>query len=241
MEEIIMQLYIEYGTKVIPFQLEYRKRKTMEIRIKPPEEILVVAPKGISKENVIKAVQGKADWIVKKLSEYESLKNRKLEKDYIDGESFLYLGNNYPLQIIEAKYKIPRVMFEENAIKVYIRSVEDENIKKALEKWYRDRALEVIVQRIKYYQQYFKVSPTSIVVKEQKRRWGSCTSKRKILFNWKLIMAPLPVIDYVVVHEMCHLVHMNHSKDFWNLVESILPDYKERKKWLKLNGILMEI
>lgn len=235
------QLTIEHKSRTIPFQVEFRKRRTMEIRIQPPDKIMVIAPVGLSKDIIIKEVQGKADWIIKKLSEYDNMKYKNVKKEYINGEDFMYLGNHYPLLIKDAKYKIPRVDFEENTITIYTSIKEEEKLKNALEKWYREQALEVIIERMKYYQPYFKVKPSSIVIKEQKKRWGSCTSKKKLLFNWRLIMAPMTVIDYVIVHEMCHMVHMDHSKSFWNLVESILPDYKDRKKWLKLNGILMDI
>jgi predicted metal-dependent hydrolase len=236
-----IQLSIEHKSKTIPFQVEFRKRRTMEIRIQPPDQITVIAPLRLSKDTIIKEVQGKADWIIKKLSEYENLNYKNLKKEYIDGEVFMYLGNQYPLLIMDANYKIPRVKFQDNTIVISTSTKEEENLKNALEKWYREKALEVITERIKYYEPYFKVRPSGIVIKEQKKRWGSCTSEKKLLFNWRLIMAPIPVIDYVIVHEMSHMIHMDHSKNFWNQVESILPDYKDRKKWLKLNGILMDL
>jgi predicted metal-dependent hydrolase len=235
-----MQLTIEHESKLISFQLEYRKRRTIEIRIQPPDTIRVLAPAGLAKGIIINEVKKKAEWICKKLEEYQGLHYVQLKKSYVDGETLLYLGKPYYLKIIDADNKIPRVTRIDNILYVYASSREEEKLKKAIEKWYRQEMVKILGERIQLYQQYFKVMPSGIVVKEQKQRWGSCTSKRKLLFNWKLIMAPIKVIDYVVVHEMCHMVHMNHSKDFWNLVEDIVSDYKEHKKWLKLNGILLD-
>jgi len=114
-------------------------------------------------------------------------------------------------------------------------------LKKLAEKWYRKEAEKIILQRVEKYRYKFKISPGNIKVKEQKRRWGTCTSKGNIYFNWRIIMAPLNVIDYVIVHEFSHLAYHNHSVKFWNYVGSIMPDYKERKKWLGENGLLLEL
>lgn len=110
----------------------------------------------------------------------------------------------------------------------------------ALEKRYRDAARDYIPMRVAYYAQtysHFICHPYhNITIRDQKTRWGSCSSRGNLSFNWRLMLAPPAVLDYVVVHELCHLEHMNHSKDFWQCVESILPDYKERRKWLKEHG-----
>ena len=105
-------------------------------------------------------------------------------------------------------------------------------------KAYKQKAKRQILQRIEYYSAYIPeaVKINRITIKEQKSRWGSCSSKGNLNFNWRLILAPEAVLDYVVVHEMCHLKYMNHSKAFWSEVERILPDYKDRRKWLKENG-----
>lgn len=106
----------------------------------------------------------------------------------------------------------------------------------ALEKRYRDAAKDYIPKRVNYYHQFTGGTFQKITIRDQKTRWGSCSSKGTLSFSFRLMMAPPRVLDYVVVHELCHLTHMNHSKDFWNMVASILPDYKEHRKWLKENG-----
>lgn len=133
------------------------------------------------------------------------------------------------------------MLMQEDTIAVYIsQGMSEESrkqaIKEVLVKWYRQRFAEIVKERIEKYSLQLKATPCKVVIKDQKTRWGSCSKKGNINLNWRLIMAPLHVIDYVVVHQLCHLKVMNHSKDFWNLVVSILPDYHESRKWLNVNG-----
>jgi hypothetical protein len=109
-----------------------------------------------------------------------------------------------------------------------------------MERWYRKETEKVILERIEYYKTKFSTGPAKIKIKEQKRRWGSCSSRGSIYFNWRIIMAPPLVIDYVIVHEMSHLIYRNHSPKFWKQVESILPDYKVHKKWLRDHGVIYQ-
>ena len=106
----------------------------------------------------------------------------------------------------------------------------------ALEKRYRDAATDFIPKRVEYYHTFTGGNYSKITIRDQKTRWGSCSASGTLSFSFRLMMAPPRVLDYVIVHELCHLTHMNHSKEFWNMVESILPDYKEHRKWLKENG-----
>ena len=108
--------------------------------------------------------------------------------------------------------------------------------KEALEKRYRKAAKIYIPQRVEYYARHVGVTYEAVRIREQKTRWGSCSSNKTLSFNWRLMLAPPQILDYVIVHEVCHLRHMNHSKEFWSLVETIMPDYKDKKKWLKENG-----
>lgn len=110
-----------------------------------------------------------------------------------------------------------------------------------MEEWYRHKTLEKVSERIVFYQKYFDLKPTDVRVKEQKKRWASCTPKGELIFNWRCAMAPSWVLDYVVVHELCHLLVMDHSKEFWSQVERIMPDYDKRWKWLRNYGIRMDL
>ncbi len=228
-----MELSFEYGRQTINFNIIYRRRRTMEIRVEPPGRVSVIVPEGIPKDIIIEKVRDKASWIAEKLLFYKDIK-----KHFVNSESFMYLGRDYPLQIqIEPQCKRPEVKLKQG--KFYIRTPSNDEgvIRDAMEIWYRERGLNKIKDRITYYGPKFPCKPRAVRVKEQKRRWASCTGNDALLFNWRCIMAPLPIVDYIVVHEMCHMVHKNHSKQFWDMVASILPDYKERREWLKKNGI----
>lgn len=237
-----MKLNYEYGTEKIEFTLVFRKRKTILIEVEAPRDITVIAPEGTTKEEVLETVKAKSKWIVKKLFQIREMEYRKREKQYINGESFIYMGRNYSLQIIcDEKITFPEAKLFRGRLYVYTNTKDENIIKKTLENWYRDKAKEKIEERIKYYQPNFDIRPKKVVVKDQQKRWGSCTKTHELRFNFRCIMAPSPILDYIVVHEMCHMVHMNHSKDFWNLLKSILPDYEQRKNLLRNNGIKYDL
>jgi hypothetical protein len=224
----------------VEFVLKYSNRKTYEIKIDPTGKVILKAPQKAKEKDILKIVQSKEKWIKDKLRLLKKMEEAK--KEYIDGEIFLYLGKGYPLQlIIDHDIKKPIVKLAEDKLMIVISSKDPEVIKGAMEEWYRVKAIEKIKDRINYFQKYFQVKPNAIRIKNQKTRWGSCSSKRNLNFNFRCIMAPEGIIDYLVVHEMCHLVHMNHSKLFWNLVEEILPNYKERRMWLKNNEMKMRL
>lgn len=237
-----MKLSYEYGNQKIEFTVEYRKRKTLSIQVEAPDIITVIAPLKTSEEKTLEVVKTKSKWIVQKLFEIREMEYRKRSRQYINGESFIYMGRNYSLQIVlDSNITLPEAKLNRGKLYVYTNSKDEDVIKKAIENWYKDKAKEKIQERIDYYQPYFDIKPSMVKIKEQQKRWGSCSSKKVLLFNWKCIMAPSPVIDYIVVHEMCHIVHMNHSKEFWALVKKVLPDYEDRKAWLKNNGIKYDL
>ncbi len=232
----------EYGTKVIEFEVTYRKRKTIEIGVEPPDIITVVAPEGIDDETLLRYVRLKAKWIVQKLYEIREIQTRHIDREYVNGESFLYLGRNYTLYIVDNNsLKFPITKLFQGKFLIETPSRDQTSMKLSMEDWYRQKTLEKVSERIAYYQKYFEVEPTQIKVKEQKKRWASCTSRRELLFNWRCTMAPAWVLDYIVVHEMCHMIHMDHSKAFWMMVENIMPDYEKRREWLKNYGIKMDL
>lgn len=237
-----MKLSIDIGMDTIEFDVIYRKRKTLEIRIEPPGVVTVIAPKGTKESTIIEMVANKSNWISEKINMFKKDEYKNTEKKYIDGEKFLYLGEEYSLVLSEDKL-IKKAEIRTDNDKLYIRTPDTEEsfLRAALEVWYRKLAEEKIKEKIDFYQKFLLRKPTKIVIKEQKKRWGSCTSRGVLLFNWRDVMAKEDVLDYIVVHEMCHLIHMNHSKNFYNLVASIIPDYKIKQEWLKDNGFKMNI
>ena len=234
---------IQYGTKDIEFNVEFRNRKTMTISVEPSKNITVMAPVGTSEEEIKEAVKSKGAWIVKKLFEFRNIERKRVNREFVNGESFMYLGRNYSLQIHvdEALQSNSSVKLFRGKFNVYVKEKNDELVKTAMEAWYREKTEEQVRKRIKYYQKYFNKEPTAIRVKEQKKRWASCTSNNELLFNWRCVMAKSTALDYIIVHEMCHMYYMNHSQEFWSLVASIMADYEVRKEWLRDYGIRLEL
>lgn len=237
-----MKLSFQYGTRTIEFDVIFRKRKTIEISVEPPEAITVVSPPDTPEHVIIEKTKSKAEWIVQKLYSFKDMQYQKINREFVNGESFMYLGRNYSLQIIvDPNIKKPEVKLYRSKFYVTAPNKDTEAIEKVMEQWYRQKTKEKVEKRVRYYQRFFNMNPTDIKVKEQQKRWGSCTSKNELLFNWRCVMARSDAVDYIVVHEMCHLYHKNHSKEFWELLGSVMPDYEVRKEWLKNYGVRMDL
>lgn len=237
-----MKLELQYGTTNIEFNVVFKNRRTMEIAVEPPDIITVSAPIGTKEEQIIEKVNSKGSWIIQKLYSFRHMNYQHIEREFVSGESFMYLGRNYSLQVnIDLNIKKPKVKLFRGKFIVTSKNKNEKDIRDAMELWYRHKGKEIITQRVKYYERFFHLRPTSIKIKEQKKRWGSCTSKNELLFNWRCIMARSNSLDYIIVHEMCHMIHKDHSKEFWELVASILPDYELRKEWLKNYGVRMDL
>lgn len=232
---------ISDGKNIVKYTIVRSRRKTVGIKITGGGEVKVSAPLNVSENQIRDIVLKKMSWIVKKQEELKSLyRESNNENRFVDGESFYYLGSEYTLKI-QKKLTLSSVTIQGNNIVVTaggnsITGNEGENIRRILRSWYIKQFAEVIKDRIDKYAPQIGVCPVKVTVREQKTRWGSCSSKGNINLNWKLVMAPMKVVDYVIVHELCHMKEMNHSKSFWNIVSSILTDYDESRKWLKLNG-----
>jgi len=210
----------------------------MEISVEPPDIINVIAPINATEEAVMSKVKSKANWIVKTLYAMKDIKFVPIKREIVNGESFMYLGRNYSFQIqISSEFKSPKVELNQGKFYCYTPTYDEQSIHQAMEEWYRQKAFLKIKEKVKHYEKKFHIKPSVI----QQKRWASCTSKNELLFNWKCIMAPSPVLDYIVVHEMCHMYEKNHSKKFWEMLASIMPDFAARKEWLKNNGIRMDL
>lgn len=232
-----MKLFFENCCEKIDFELIYRTRKTVGIKICRENGLIVHSPKGVKSEEIIKILKTKSSWIVKKLEEVRNIEQRIIPKKFVDGEKFLFLGEEHKLEILfNPKQKKPKFEIDYGRILIETCTTEPDKIKAWFEAWYRTKALETIGERVLYYQPLLGIKPNLVKVKTQKSRWGTCNSKGNLYFNWKIIMAPIEILDYLVVHEMAHLLHLNHSAKFWNCVGNILPDYKTRRQILKKFG-----
>ncbi len=203
--------------------IERQFRRSIRVEVLQDRTVKVTAPRFIPQSIIDTFLKKRERWIQGRLS-------RPLPKEWVDDETWQYLGQSYRLKLIEAKGNA--VTFEGDVLQVISKSPQ-----KTLLTWFRNRAYDVLEDRVCFFAKQMGVTPNDIRVKSMKTRWGSCSSKGNLNFNWTLIMAPLPVLDYVVIHELAHLKHMDHSKSFWNFVSIHCPDYKVYVKWLKDNSL----
>ncbi len=214
----------------IDHKLIRSNRRTLALIINSDNDVIVRAPLYTSLEYINKFIEKHKDWILKKKEKLNSMIPVK-KKNYVDGEEFLYLGKPYKLKIISGKKNY--VTIDED-IKVSMRACADPQ--KLLIKWYKEQARMHIEELVTKYSNLTEIKYSSIRISSAKSRWGSCNSKGDLSFTWRLIMAPLDVIEYVVVHELVHVVQRDHSKRFWSKVARIYPDYKSKRAWLRVHS-----
>lgn len=235
--------YLELDNERLEYQISYAKRKSVGIRLNEDGAIMVRAPKGIPKKQVEEILYKKISWIVKNRDALQKSKTEQMDKEYTTGSYLYYKGKDYVLHLVPVNRKKDETVMLKEGREIYVFAVskEKEYIKSLLEQWYRKEAKAEIVKKVEHYIQYYKAEYCSIKIKSMKTRWGSCSSKRNLNFNWKIIMAPEEVIDYLVVHELAHLIEMNHSQRFYAQIEKVLPNYKMLRQWLKTNGSSLEL
>jgi len=201
-------------------------------------DLQVRVPEHVGDERVAAFLQRKRPWIRSKVAEIRLLPPHR-NKELVSGESFPYLGRHYRLKIQEGQQV--GVCLSGGYLKATIRPTEqgeqrEKRIQQYLQNWYRSRALEHLQEKANRYAQQIGVTPTGVSVRNFKSRWGSCDKKGQVVFNWNIIKAPHAIADYVVVHELCHLIHPNHSKEFWQLVSHHDTNYPEHRRWLHDHG-----
>lgn len=232
---------IEYKSQKIQYNIIRSNRKTIAISVHLTKEVLVRAPRHISDEQIKSLVKEKADWILTKISEMPVTNESVPKKQYQDEDKILYRGKEYTLRVLEEAFAgKSKVMLKAEEIVVIKKAEEKKETKTLLIEWYKERARELVKERIGYYRPVINRPIGEVRIKSQKRRWGSCSSRGNLNFNWRIILMPDEMFDYIIVHEMCHLLFLNHSKSYWNSVASVLPDYKEREKWIKSNTFRLE-
>ena len=216
------------------------QRKTASVSVAPDNSVSVIVPDRLTDAEVESVVHGKRQWILKKKALNNEVRKPANPKSYVSGEAFSYLGRNYRLKVIpgssnSVQCKAGRLIVEQDD------SAESVPVRGQLERWYKVHALTKFKQRIKRYATLLNVKPKNIKIGDFRRQWGSCYQDQTIVLNWRVIMAPVSIVDYVVAHELCHLIHHDHSQEFWTLLSKIMPDYQERKDWLRVNGLYLEI
>ncbi|XQY92416.1 M48 family metallopeptidase [Metabacillus sp. HB246100] len=235
-------MFHTYRGETIRFETTYKNRSSVGLTIDAYGTIGVLAPKGMTEKEIGHQLEANWDAILHSINEMNERRNGAKERVYEQGEPFLFLGRNVPIKVTEEpSLEKDYVILEDHCLKVHVRVQSDEKVKQAIKRFYYQQCKAIVEKRVRENQRHFKITPSSIRISDSKTTWGTCDSKRQLTFNWRLAMAPMEVIDYVVVHEMCHLLHLNHDRSFWRLVGKIMPDYKEKEKWLALSHWKMTV
>lgn len=229
-------------TEDIVYEVVRSRRSTADVIIERDGSVTVRAPKKTSDAQIAGIVRSKRHWIYSGLAEWRDLNTTRVLREYRNGEGFLYLGRSYRLQL--AEQQDAPVLLKDGRF-VLRRGLVDRgkmaSAKAAFREFYIAKGNERIPQRVLYYSPKVGVNPTGTDVRELGHRWASCSPKGRLSFHWKCMMAPQTIIDYIVVHELCHLHHRDHTQAFWNEVDKVLPDFRERKEWLRRNGAGLDV
>lgn len=224
--------HIQYGATIIDYDIEFAQRKTLSICVNPDSSVCLRAPIDATLEQIQQKVHKRASWILKQKRFFESFGTSTTKRQYISGESHLYLGRQYMLRVKESN--VNAVHYQNNIIEIECRHKKDAGV--LLQTWYRQRAnikfpeyAKPIIEQFAVY----GVTPQSISIKKMDKRWGYCTTDGHIYLNPRLICAPRCCIEYVITHELCHLVYRSHNKDFYALLTKEMPHWEKWKNKLE--------
>lgn len=218
---------------ITPDKIVYSNRRTIAVCIDNFGNVTVRAPKRVDKQQIFAFLEEKRDWIEKKRAQRKNVLT-PLPPENIDGYRFLLLGKFCRIRLIDGN----SILFDEEN---YVLGLPKEKTKQRLVKWLKENALRIFEKVTNIQANKMGLTHEGVSISSAKTRWGTCSADNKIRYTFRLLYAPKEVIEYVVVHELAHVRHKNHSAMFWREVEKIIPDWKLRRKWLKEHGALMEI
>lgn len=221
---------------IIEYQIKYSNRKTLNISVERDRSVIVRAPHYLTADKIDKIVQTKRQWIKEKLSHTQKYPLISESKEFVSGETLMYLGKNYQLLVVDEE--IDDIEFDQ---RFKISKYNQPKANELFKKWYLRQALKKIEPLVTKYAKSLGVEFNQFKTSEMKYRWGSCTPVNNIIFNWRIIKAPMYVLEYLVAHELVHLLEDNHTSRFWNILSIQVPNYLKAKNWLKKNGQLLEV
>ena len=225
--------------KDIRYNLKRSRRKTASIYIERDGQVSLLVPETLSDTEIDALIESKRKWIYTGLAEWQDLNAAKVKREYVNGESFLYLGRNYRLKLTDGQVK--PLLLKNGYFCLRPDKSASGDAEKAFKTFYREKGKVKITERVDYYKGRMGVTPKAVRIIDLKNRWASCSAKGNLNFHWKVMMTPMKILDYIVVHVLAHFTFPNHTKSFWNELDKVLPDYKERKEWLRVNGAGMDI
>jgi predicted metal-dependent hydrolase len=230
---------IRFGTTVIPYAIERGRRlKSVAISVDPLDGVNVRAPADTPTTKLDVIVHRKARWILERQRRHEDLPPPPTPREFVSGETFRYLGRQYRLKLERTDDAEARVRLAEGRLIVPIASKGGTaaDARDRLVAWYRERAAVRVPERVTAWSARLGLHPSSVLIREPKKRWGSADARGNIRFNWRIIQTPTRLIDYVVAHELVHLAHADHTRDFWATLGRAMPDYEARREALRRLG-----
>jgi predicted metal-dependent hydrolase len=222
------------------------RKKSVAFEVRLPNTLVVSAPQRLSRAVVNRMAAERLAWAEARLAAIEADHTRfGLPKRFEGGETFLFRGETVPLVVIVAPdIRRARAELDNGRLSVSIMPCSEGDqtllVQKAVLKWYKSAAQERLAESVSRWSPVVGAAPAAVRVRNQRRRWGSCSRDGVLNFNWRLVMMPDDVLDYVVVHELCHLIEPNHSVRYWDLVARVLPAHKQSRRWLRANAVLLE-
>jgi len=209
-------------------------QRSMNLTVRPDGRVRVTCGKRIPVREIVRFVGESVHFIEKRLAEIEVLRVKFPPKQWLSGDEFLFFGKNWPLQVVWTWAPRIKVEIRENALEILTPTTATlEDRQRALNRFYKKQAALHLTERVEHWSRRMGEQPTAVSIRGQRTRWGSCSSDNKITLNWKLLAAPPEVIDYVIIHELAHMQHMNHSPYFWARVSEFQPEWKVSRRWLK--------
>lgn len=221
----------------LQYKVYKTNRKTISLTLERNNEVVIKAPYHATDDKIEEFFLRKQEWLYTKLEEKNKFVDYPNKRELQNGRWFYYMGRMYKLEIVENvdfKLRFYKNKFELN--KEYIENWHDIFIE-----WYKERFNQKILPRVKLFSKKYNLSPEKISVKDINNRWGNCSKENKLSFHWKIMLAPIAVIDYIIIHELCHIKYKNHSPLYWTMLSSLMPEYEEHKDWLKRYGVELDV
>jgi predicted metal-dependent hydrolase len=245
-ETVDMPSIIHHGNALHFSLCISKRRKTITLRVNRNGSVAVTAPSYVKTTIVRRFVKSKVEWVLDKQKYFLETARKYPPKEFKNGETFPLLGRKYRLKIVKVpELHNPSFKTEGGRLMIFVDRYPDKEQKEitreTVQEWYTIHTEKKVNILIKKYAPYLDVLPMKIKVVDQTSRWASCSKSRIIRFNWRLSTMPISVLEYIVVHELCHLKIHNHSTQFWRAVKSVLPDYENRRTWLRENGSIIAL
>jgi predicted metal-dependent hydrolase len=232
-----------FGNTVLRYEIESsRRRRTVSVVVDPVDGILVKAPEGLAVEEIEAVVGRKGAWIVQRLAGYRDAEGARPPREFVGGETHMLQGRQYRLRLAdEPRRRRATARVEGRFIVVELPAGDDQArradaVRDALVDLYRAVASERLPERVAVFAEKVGVPTPPVLIRDQQKRWGSCTHSGELRFNWRIVMGPMSLVDYVAAHEVCHLRVADHSPAFWRTLGNVMPDHEERRERLRVEG-----